>query len=127
MALYRITLRLSRNPDAGFPDGDDRFGYVMVAPLDSDGMLDASNWSEQCRDCTVTRFTDDRAERREGRLRHKGERWYFDYDVNDDSDDEPVYKLGDHRLRHGDYVTIHEADGDDLTYVVSEQQLLPGQ
>jgi len=127
MPLYRITLRLGRNPEVGHPEGDDRQGYVVVAPLNAAGMLDASEWSEKWRECTVRHFSPDLEEAQEGRLRHKGERWFFDYDPEDDSDDEPVYRLGDHRLRHGDYVTIHEADGDDLTYVVTEEQLLPGQ
>jgi len=127
MPLYRITLRLGRNPSAGFAEGDDSRGYVIVAPLNSEGKLDAAEWSKTWRQCTVRHFSPDLEQPEEGRLRHKGERWFFDYDPDDDSDDEPVYKLGDHRLKHGDYVTIHEAGGEDLVYVVTEEQLLPGQ
>jgi len=43
MALTRITLRLTRNPDAGFPEGDDHHGYVVVAPVDGDGKLDVED------------------------------------------------------------------------------------
>lgn len=126
MALYQITMRLGRNPDAGFPEGDDRYGYVVTAPLNAEGFLDGEEWSQKWRDCTVTHFTPDRGERRTGRLRHKGERWFFDYQEDAEEDDELLYRLGDHRLRHGDYVTIHE-DGEALTYVVSAERLLPGQ
>jgi hypothetical protein len=34
IGLTRVILRLGRNPDAGLPDGDDNYGYVIHAPLD---------------------------------------------------------------------------------------------
>ena len=33
IGLSRLRLALSRNPDAGFPEGDDRYGYLIVAPI----------------------------------------------------------------------------------------------
>ena len=33
-----------------------------------------------------------------------------------------VFRLGDHSMRVGEYLTIHEADGDDLTYKITEVQ-----
>ena len=44
MPLKRIVLRLARNP--GIPDGDDRQGYVLVAPLNADGKIDLEAWRE---------------------------------------------------------------------------------
>ena len=102
MSLTRVVMRLGRNPDAGFPDGDNDQGYVVVAPLDKDGRLDLDLWRANKADCTVDRFSPDPAEKADG--------W----------PDEPVYRLGDHTLRLGDYLTIHEADGDDLTYKITE-------
>ena len=119
MGLMRVTLRLGRNPDAGFPDGDDHQGYVIVAPLDKDGHLDTALWRESKEKCTVLRFDPDPDERADGWLSHRGNNWYFRYDEDDEGPDEPVYKLGDHTLKLGEYLTIHEADGDDLTYKIT--------
>ena len=120
MALTRLTLRLGRNPDAGYPEGDDRQGYVLTAPLDKDGLLDADLWREHKEACTVIRFSPDEADYADGWLRHRGSNWFFYYDEDHEGPDEPVFKLGDHTLRQGDYVTIHEADGDDLVYKITE-------
>src|SRR5690606_19558444 len=46
LGLTRIILRLGRNPDAGYPDGADDYGYVINAPLDVNGKLDAALWRE---------------------------------------------------------------------------------
>lgn len=120
MGLMRVVMRLGRNPDAGFPDGDDRQGYVVVAPLDGNGKLDLDLWRQNKVKCTVDRFSPDPADKADGWLSHRGSHWYFRYDEEDEGPDEPVYRLGDHTMRVGDYLTIHEADGDDLTYKITE-------
>jgi hypothetical protein len=119
-ALTRIILRLARNPDAGFPDGDQERGYVIVAPLDPDHHLDAALWRTAKDQCTVVRFSPDPDEQADGRLLHRGQSWYFHYDEAREGPDEPVYKLADHRLEVGEYVTVREAAGDALTYRVTE-------
>lgn len=42
--LKAIVLRLARNPDAGYPLGDDARGYRIVAPLNANGLLDLALW-----------------------------------------------------------------------------------
>lgn len=120
MALTRVVMRLGRNPDFGFPDGDERQGYVIVAPLDRDGKLDVELWRENKLKCTVDRFSPDPEDKADGWLSHRGDKWFFRYDEEEEGPDEPVYRLGDHTMRVGDYLTIHEADGDDLTYRITE-------
>jgi hypothetical protein len=120
MSLTRVVMRLGRNPDAGFPDGDDHHGYVVIAPLDKDGMLDVELWRANKEASTVNRFSPDATETADGWLSHHGTRWFFRYDEDEEGPDEPVYRLGDHSMRIGDYLTIHEADGDDLTYRITE-------
>lgn len=120
MSLTRVTLRLGRNPDAGFPDGNDNHGYVIVAPLDLEGMLDLELWRDNKASCTVNRFSPDPDEIADGWLTHRGSYWFFHYDEDREGPDEPVYRLGEHSMRVGDYLTIHEADGDDLTYKITE-------
>lgn len=120
MALMRVVMRLGRNPDAGFPEGNDDHGYVLVAPLDAGGKLDLDEWRAHKERCTVVRFSPDPDEAADGWLTHRGAHWYFHYDEDDEGPDEPVFRLGDHQLRLGEYLTIHEADGDDLTYKITE-------
>ena len=112
--------RLGRNPDAGFPDGDDHHGYVVIAPLDKDGKLDIEMWRANKEACTVDRFSPDATETADGWLSHRGTHWFFRYDEEEEGPDEPVFRLGEHSMRIGDYLTIHEADGDDLTYKITE-------
>ena len=70
MPLKRIVLRLARNPD--FPDGDDRQGYVIVAPLDAAGKIDVALWRAAREKCTVDRFHPDPDETADGLLTHRG-------------------------------------------------------
>lgn len=116
--LYQVVLRLARNP--GFPEGDEGQGYVLIAPLDGDGKLDPKAWREHRNACTVVRFKPGEERDASGMLDHRGSRWFFDYEELRDDDDEPVYRLGDHSLVLGEYVTVHESDGQVLTYRVAQ-------
>jgi hypothetical protein len=118
--LTRLILRLGRNPDAGFPEGDDDRGYVLVAPIGKDGKLDAEAWRPHKSACTVRRFTQDHRDDAEGWLSHRGNQWSLRYDDDDEGPDEALFRLGDHRLFIGDYVTIEDPDGQALVYRVSE-------
>lgn len=121
MTLSRIVMRLARNPGTEYAGGDDHRGYALTAPLDSDGMLDEAAYSKAKGDCTVRRFAPDE-DAADGRLARKGNRWFFDYDGDDDQDDEPVHRLGEHRFALGEYVTVTDEDGRPLTYKVVEVQ-----
>lgn len=117
--LHQIVLRLARNP--GFPTGDDHQGYTIVAPLDASDRLDAQEWRDHREACTVIRFKPGEERDADGRLSHNGANWFFHYDEVREGDDEAIYRLGEHRLAVGDYVTIHENDGKSLTYRVSQR------
>lgn len=120
-ALTRVVLRLGRNP--GFPEGDERHGYTLIAPLDADGRLDPALWRAKREECTVRRFHPNEAAA-DGWLRHRGDNWHFWYDEEDEGPEEPVFKLGSHRLAPGEYVTIREGDGEALTFRVTEAKQL---
>lgn len=119
MALSRIIMRLARNPGTEFAGGDDHRGYSLVAPLTADARLDANAYAKTRDACVVRRFAPDE-DPADGRLMRQGTRWFFDYGEADDLDDEPVYRLGDHRFAVGEYVTITDEDGRPLTYKVAE-------
>jgi hypothetical protein len=116
--LTRVVVRLARNP--GFPEGDDRQGYVITAPIDTQGRLDLDLWRRHRADCTVVRFRPGVDRDADGLLTHTGSHWRFHYDEEGEGDDEAVHRLGDHRLALGDYITVHESDGQERTYRVTE-------
>lgn len=116
----RITLRLARNPDAGFPDGDPHHGYTIVAPLDDDGHLDAAAWVQDRKRCTVVRFAPDPDARADGWLTHHGARWSFHFDEDAEGPDEPLYRLGEHKFAADEYVSVMDRNGPSLVYRVTD-------
>jgi hypothetical protein len=112
-------MRLARNPGTEFAGGDDHRGYSLVAPLTSDARLDGAAYGKAKEACVVRRFAPDE-DPADGHLMRQGTRWFFDYGDTDELDDEPVYRLGDHRFAVGEYVTITDEDGRPLTYKVVE-------
>jgi hypothetical protein len=119
VSLSRIVMRLARNPGAGFIEGDDHRGYALVAPLNFDGRLDAEAYGKAREACLVRRFAPDE-DPAEGRLARRGGHWYFDFEVDGVAEDEPVFRLGEHRFAVGEYVTVTDEDARPLTYRVME-------
>jgi hypothetical protein len=106
----RIRLELAREP--GRPSGDAGIGYTLVAPLDPEGRLDAEQANQHREACKVVRFHEGE-ESEIGFLRRRpGGSWAFHYDLAEaGEDDDPGYRLGDHRFVVGEYVTIIEDEG----------------
>ena len=119
ISLNRIVMRLARNPGTEFADGDDHRGYTLVAPLTPDGHIDAAAFAQAKGACTVRRFAPDE-DPVDGKLVHRGARWFFDYEEAGEDGDEPVFRLGEHRFAVGEYVSITDEDGRLLTYKVTE-------
>jgi hypothetical protein len=118
-ALSRIVMRMARNPGTEFAEGDDHRGYSLVAPLTSDGLIDAAAYGRSRAACVVRRFAPDE-DPADGRLAHSGSRWYFSFDETGAAEDEPVFRLGGHRFAVGEYVSVSDEDGRLLTYKVTE-------
>jgi hypothetical protein len=121
IGLSRLRLALSRNPDAGFPEGDDRYGYLIVAPLNHEGHIDLPTWRAHRARCTVTRLTPDTPAHAQGWLVHREGAWHIHYGQTSDGPDEHFDHLGDHRLFVGDYLTISSPNGAALVYQIIEQ------
>lgn len=124
MPLMKIRLELARQP--GFPDGSAAHGYEFTAPLNEQATLDAAQWQAHKAECTVRRFWGAAEEEHGHLVRGRRGNWKFDYDEGeDDADDEPLFKLDRHRLQEGEYVSLTDTDGKQLTFrVVSVRPLL---
>src|SRR6185369_867973 len=101
MSLSRIVMRLARNPGTEFAGGDDHRGYALTAPLTADGHIDEAQYAKAKDACVVRRFAPDE-DPADGRLAKRGARWFFDYEEEDPGDDEPLYRLGEHRFAVGE-------------------------
>lgn len=110
--LQTVTLTLARCPEHA--EGSSGRGYEILAPLGSDGQLDAALWQRRRDHCRVRRFWTDEPDRY-GRLVHRaggahGATWLIDYNDRTNDDDEPGYRLDTHRLVEGEYVSLRDAD-----------------
>jgi hypothetical protein len=108
MSLKHIRLELARTHE--FPQGSSDCGYLLLAPLTAEGLLDRDAWPAAKARCTVQRFWQGEADRT-GRLLHRGHGWYFHYEDSDGVDEEPVFKLDRHSFNVGDYVSVVEEEG----------------
>ncbi|TVR07272.1 MAG: hypothetical protein EA385_13465 [Salinarimonadaceae bacterium] len=116
----RITLHLARNKE--YPVGSHMHGYDIVAPLDADSRIDAAEWRKHREICRVRRFWAGEPDQI-GYLRHRpggpgGATWIVDYDAARSDDDEPAYRLGDHRMQVGEYVSIRDEDDELRTFQI---------
>jgi hypothetical protein len=114
------TIRLNLARSKEFPEGSEKHGYTLVAPLDADGHLDPAAWKQHRELCRVVRFWGDEEED-VGHLVHRpGGSWAFTYDVKGDEDDEGGFKLQNHLFRIGEYVSIRDDDDRLHTFRVAE-------
>ncbi len=119
MTLSRVVMRLARNPGGEFAGGDDHRGYALIMPLTADSRIDAAAYARQKEACQVRRFAPDE-EPLSGRLIKRGQHWFIDYADAEHTDEEPLFRLGDHRFAVGEYVTVTDEDEGALTYKVAE-------
>lgn len=117
----RIRLELAREP--GHPQGSALNGYEFIAPLDSEGLIDAEAWRAHRDACRVTRFRtgeDDEI----GHLVHRpGGAWAFHYDADGADQDETGYRFQNERFEVGEYVSIVEDDKQHTFRVVSVEHI----
>ena len=118
MSLKQVVLRLARNEE--FPNGDDRQGYVLIAPIADNGKIDLEGWRAQKELCKVRRFHPEPGEEADGWLTHNGSHWRFRYDEDHEGPDEGGYRLGDHDFRPGEYITITSHGETPLVYIITE-------
>lgn len=113
MTLYTIHMELAREP--AHPQGSKDHGYDFVAPLTADGALDLEVWRSQREVCTVRRFWAGEPDRL-GHLSHIGSHWRFHYPGEAADEDDPIFRLGAHKIEPGEYISIDEDDGEQHTF-----------
>lgn len=111
-----IVLQLALNPGASSAPTGRSQGYVITAPLTEAGYLETLG--PVSRRWPVHRFGD-AGDGDTGWLAHRGKAWFIDYDPDTETDDEPIFRLADHRFVIGEYVTITNEHGTALTYRVA--------
>lgn len=116
MTVKSIRIELARSP--GVPEGDAGHAYEFRAPLDPRGTLDRSAWPGVKQLCTVRRFLGGEQVEQGLLILSRGGHWAFSYAPGRD-DDEDVFRLGDHRVAPGEYVTVTEHDGVARTFRVT--------
>jgi hypothetical protein len=112
----RIQLQLAREAD--HPEGESGIGYTVLAPLDEDGRLDIDLARRFREHCKVVRFHTDEASKTGYLRRRPGGSWAFHYRLEDGEDDDPGFKLGEHRFAPGEYITIAEDEGEHTYRVI---------
>ena len=98
----QIRIELAR--EAGHPEGDTGYAYVIIAPLDADDRIDPKLWREHREACRVARLRPNN-EDEHGHLVHRGGGWAFHYA---DVPDEVGFHFADERFVADEYVSINE-------------------
>jgi len=115
--MKKIRMEMARNES--FPNGSAKHGYEIVAPLDDSNHLDAEGWRKNRDRCRVVRFWGNE-EHQLGHLIHKqGGSWAFHYDIRgDENADDRGYNFQSEPFVPGEYISIKEADGDEMIYQI---------
>jgi hypothetical protein len=89
-----------------------------VLPLDPDGHIDATSWSDDPAACSVCHFHGGYPESYGRLARSPHGRWYFDYGTGHDAENHQGIRRGDERFRAGAFVAVNEDDGRMRTFRV---------
>ncbi len=102
----QIRIELAREP--GHPEGDTEVAYVIVAPLNANGRINAKLWRQYREACRVARLRPE-AEVDTGHLvQRSGGVWTFHYEQAPGMPDEVGFHFSDERFVAGEYVSINE-------------------
>lgn len=106
--MMKIRLELGRTDD--HPSGDPNHGYEFIVPLTDAGHIDVAEWKTRKDACVVHRFVGGETVE-SGHLSRAGRGWRFEYSPGTHESEEPFFKLDQHLMRPGLYVSLIEHDG----------------
>lgn len=116
-------IRLALAREKSHPEGSAQIGYVIVAPLDSEGRIDPNAWKDHRQSCRVTRLRADESPAHGHLIRRPGGSWALHYDTDGDLDDEAGYHFGEERFVLGEYISIQEGDRTHTCRVMSVERI----
>jgi len=114
MTWTMISLELGQTPT--FPNGSAARSHVLRLPLDEDGMIDEQAYRAHAELATVRRFWPNEPDRH-GRLLRTDAGWTLEY-APAQGGLERLFQLNAHAIRPGSIITLTEADGASLPYLV---------
>lgn len=114
MGWKTIRLELARTQE--FPEGSATHAYLLRLPLGSDGLIARDQLRHPDERPAVRRIWPGQNDR-VGAVIPVRNGWAFSYHPGEE-DDELVFHLENHPLRLGEYLTITEADGEQLPFRV---------
>ncbi|MFT6489741.1 MAG: hypothetical protein ACJAXQ_000517 [Parvibaculaceae bacterium] len=106
-----------------FPNGSKAHSYDFVVPLTDDHKLDPTAWEKHQQDCWVHRVWGDEPDQR-GLLLHSPNGWEVDFqstaptDTSTTPGTDPFFKLADHVIAEGEYLSILEQDDEMQTFLI---------
>lgn len=110
------TIRLELARTAKYPNGSTAHAYVFRVPLDDMGYIEPQELQKAEKRPEVRRFWHGEPDQKGVVIATKNG-WAFSYRVGDD-DDETIFRLKDHPIKIGEYITITETDGSELPFKV---------
>ena len=99
-----------------------RISDEFVAPLNAGGYLDAAEWKNEGKACTVRRFWNSEPDEHGTLIHRKNGTWAFSYEPGE-ADDEPIFRFDKHSFVVGEYVSVTEHDGITRPFRVARVQL----
>ena len=117
-SFRQIRIELAREHE--HPSGSHNIAYVLVAPLDDDGHIDADLWRKHREACRVARLRPGEAPMSGHLVHRRGDSWAFEYSG---IPDEVGYRFNEERFVPGEYVSVAEEGGMHPFRVVSVARL----
>lgn len=104
----RVRLELAREPK--HPEGSANIGYLIWAPLDGEGKIDAGLWKQHRDHFRVVKFRPGNPNEIGHLLHRPGGSWAFHYDIAGNEEDEPGFHFENEHFVPGEYVSVREED-----------------
>ena len=117
----QIRLELAREAD--HPEGDSRFSYILIAPLDAASRIDHDTWKHNREASRVVRQRPGEPDASGHLIRARNGTWAFHYDSHGNQPDETGYRFADEKFVIGEYVSIDEGGKTRVYRVTSVERI----
>jgi hypothetical protein len=108
VSFRRVRLELAREPE--HPEGSANIGYLIWAPLDGEGKIDAGLWKQHRDHFRVVKFRPSTPNEIGHLLRRPGGSWAFHYDIAGEEEDESGLHFENEHFVPGEYISVREGN-----------------